>query len=65
MMDRKEEAPSMYEMEGASQSRGANSPIARPANPRNTPPSFGKPRQTPVDSVPASRKGAFPGRLAS
>jgi hypothetical protein len=55
----------MYEMEGASQFRGSNSPIARPANPWNTPPSVGKPGRTPVDSVPASRKGAFPGRLAS
>jgi hypothetical protein len=31
----------MYEMEGASQSRGSNGPIARPANPRNPPPSLG------------------------
>ena len=38
----KEEAPSMYEMEGASQSHVPNGPIARPANPRNTPPSVGK-----------------------
>jgi hypothetical protein len=31
----------MYEMEGASRSRGSNGPIARPANPRNPPPSLG------------------------
>jgi len=41
MMDGKKEAPSMYEMEGASQSRLANGPMPRPADPRNTPPSFG------------------------
>ena len=32
----------MYEMEGASQPRGSNGPIARPANPRNPPPSLGE-----------------------
>jgi hypothetical protein len=31
----------MYEMEGAPQSHSSNGPIARPANPRNTPPSLG------------------------
>jgi hypothetical protein len=31
----------MYEMEGAPRSRGSNGPIARPANPRNPPPSLG------------------------
>jgi hypothetical protein len=42
----------MYEMEGASQFRGPNGPIARPANPRNTPPSLG-------------RASANPGRLGA
>lgn len=55
----------MYEMEGASQSRGANGPIARPANPRNPPPSLGG------TSANSGRLGArlprrrLPGRPAS
>jgi hypothetical protein len=42
MMQHRKEAPSMYEMEGASKPSGADGPIARPAKPRSTPPSVGK-----------------------
>lgn len=56
----------MYEMEGASEPQAT--PAVRSLGPRirgarhHHP---AEPRRTPVDSVPASRKGAFPGRLAS
>ena len=61
-----EEAPSMYEMEGASSSSGVNGPIARPAESdgaRHHHPA--KPWQAPVDSVLTSRNGAIPGWLVS
>jgi hypothetical protein len=64
-VDSRGEAPSMYEMEGASQSHGSNGPIARPANPRNPPPSSGE------ASANSGRHGArlprrrLPGWLAS
>ena len=53
----------MYEMEGASNSSSANSPIARPAGNRGARRHHpAEPQRTPVDSVPATQKGASPGR---
>jgi hypothetical protein len=45
---------------GPLMSHVSDSPIARPANPRNTPPSVAEPRRTPVDSVPCLPERRLP-----
>jgi len=55
----------MYEMEGASQSRVSHGPIARSANPRDTPPSLGRAWADPGRLGVCLPEGAFPGRLTN